>query len=599
MRRLLLALALAFSIAPAFAQAPPPVPALPDTERRTAATLSASTGPVNVGFALYGDGTDYGAWLEVWVNGVQKTAVSDWVLTSPSGTLATLARPITNAQVTFNAAQTGTVQIVGARRPRRTSQFQENRGVAARDLNQVVTDLVATERETWDKINDVSGRVLITPPGETLSMLPPASTRANLLLGFDGAGNATVTTGSGGGGGGGILGPVTTIVSDVVCWNNTAGTLLKSCGTLTITGTPETIAPGPTSPTIGTAMQQDWAWGSSADRTACQAEAGIWASRTYTGWCFAKTFDSTYTGTGGSIASTMFVFAKNTGAVNAVLPVVADVLASANSTTNFAGNFICRTALAVTGVACNGLEIDIEPAAGVTLASSIGLPINMFTSANPGPAIQTGGVSGGTWGNGIVIGGLASTGAGIVANAGATMNALVNASVGVYGTTAIILGTGASQGISFGPSGFGTNPLQYGDVSGNLIFDLGTTNAYLINDKAGALMGSVTASGISTTKALLNTSAVPVITACGTSPTVATGSTNQGGQFTTGTATPSSCTVTFANAYPNFAFCVIHPANAAAVAVTAYIAASTKAAFAVTLSAGTSSAAFNYACNGN
>ena len=52
--------------------------------------------------------------------------------------------------MTFTAAQTGTIDIVGARRPRRTSQFAENRGVAARDLNQVITDLTMTERERWE-----------------------------------------------------------------------------------------------------------------------------------------------------------------------------------------------------------------------------------------------------------------------------------------------------------------------------------------------------------------------------------------------------------------------------------------------------------------
>src|SRR5258706_497086 len=95
-------------------------------------------------FALFGDGTDYANWVEVWLNGVRynfNDATFGWTITSPSGSLSTLARPITNAVLTFNAVQTGTVQIVGARRPRRTSQFTENAGVSARNFNQVLTDI--------------------------------------------------------------------------------------------------------------------------------------------------------------------------------------------------------------------------------------------------------------------------------------------------------------------------------------------------------------------------------------------------------------------------------------------------------------------------
>jgi hypothetical protein len=191
-RRLILAALLALSIAPAFGQsAPPPVPALPDTERRTSYTISGSTCACAVNMALYGDSTDVDAWLEVWISGT-KYLSSDptfgWTITSPTGALSSIPRPITDAVLTFNNPVTGTVQIVGARRPRRTTQFSENRGVAARDLNQAITDLVAMLREDWDKINDVSGRSILGQPGDSWQPLPKASTRANQLLGFDGSG---------------------------------------------------------------------------------------------------------------------------------------------------------------------------------------------------------------------------------------------------------------------------------------------------------------------------------------------------------------------------------------------------------------------------
>lgn len=184
--RLILALALSAGIFPAIAQVPS-VPALPDTERRTTYSITSTTCACNVNFALYGDSTDYQDWVEVFLNGVQQ--LGNWTVTSPSGSLATLPRPITDAVLTFAAPQTGTVQIVGARRPRRTTQFTENQGVTARDLNQALTDIVAQNRETWDKTNDVTGRVVLAPAGETLSLLPPLSVRANQGACFSSAGN--------------------------------------------------------------------------------------------------------------------------------------------------------------------------------------------------------------------------------------------------------------------------------------------------------------------------------------------------------------------------------------------------------------------------
>ena len=103
------------------------------------------------------------------------------------------------------------------------------------------------------------------------------------------------------------------------------------------------------------------------------------------------------------------------------------------------------------------------------------------------------------------------------------------------------------------------------------------------------------------TTAFLNTSAIPTLSTCGTgSPVASTGSSNQGGQFTIGGGTITTCTVTFAVAYPNYAFCTIHPANAGAAAVTVlpYISASSKTAFTVTMAASTPGAVFNYSCQG-
>lgn len=145
------------------------IPPLPDTERRTRYAPVASTGPFNINFGLYGDGTDYQNWVEVWLNEVQLNAGSDWTLTSPSGPIANLARPITDAQITLTAAATGTLDIVGAERPRRSTQLVEGKGFTARDFNQAYTDVKATQREAWDRF----ARAILAPPGEIMAPLRP------------------------------------------------------------------------------------------------------------------------------------------------------------------------------------------------------------------------------------------------------------------------------------------------------------------------------------------------------------------------------------------------------------------------------------------
>lgn len=222
--RLLLALAL-FAPAAALAQTCPPVAALPDTARSVSYSPSSSTGPFSVTFAILGDSTDYGNWLEVWLNGVKLTPVTQWTFSlSSGGSVSTACRPITNGQVTLITASTGTLEIVGARRPRRLSQFSENAGVAARDINRTVTDLVAENRETWD----LRTRQLLTKPGDTIGNLPSAATRAGGVLTFDGSGNPTISsplTGLGN-----VIGPISSVVGHIPCFNNTTGTLLADCG---------------------------------------------------------------------------------------------------------------------------------------------------------------------------------------------------------------------------------------------------------------------------------------------------------------------------------------------------------------------------------
>jgi hypothetical protein len=206
------AFALLGSIGSAIAQVPAPVPALSDSERRMSYSITASQCNCSVNFQLFGDSNDFQNWIEVWVNNVRQ--VGNWTITSPTGPLGNIARPITDAVLTFNTPQTGTIQIVGARRPRRASQFQENNGVATRNFNVVLSDIVAMLREVWDKINDVTGRGLFFPPGFTSGPLPPPSDCANSFLTFGSSGSYPICVSTSGG----ILpsGNIQTVGSEVV-----------------------------------------------------------------------------------------------------------------------------------------------------------------------------------------------------------------------------------------------------------------------------------------------------------------------------------------------------------------------------------------------
>jgi hypothetical protein len=197
-----LALTLAFLLGSvAFAQVPPAVPALPDTSRISAYTLAGTTCACSVGFGIYADNasTDIDNWVQVWISSaagatatryLSTDPVFGWAITSPTGSLALIPRPITDAVLTFNSLQTGYVVILGAARPRRNNEFVENRGVPARDHNQVLNTVFAELRETWDKLNGA----IIGQPGEVLARLPSASTRALQNLIFDANGNPTVSS---------------------------------------------------------------------------------------------------------------------------------------------------------------------------------------------------------------------------------------------------------------------------------------------------------------------------------------------------------------------------------------------------------------------
>ena len=89
----------------------------------------------------------------------------------------------------------------------------------------------------------------------------------------------------------------------------------------------------------------------------------------------------------------------------------------------------------------------------------------------------------------------------------------------------------------------------------------------------------------------------PTASACGTSPSVDSGSSSGGGKVTFGSAA-TACTLTFATAFPNAAYCAISPmAQPAAVGSIPYVSAQSRTAF--TISGGVASASYLYSCSGN
>lgn len=196
-RSVFILLLLLASLGTVLAQAPPPVPALPDAERRTQYNINSSTCACSIGFQIYQDSTDIDQFVQVFLNGTRYLSndpVNGWTITSNTGSLGTIPRPITDGVLTFNNAQTATVQIVGAQRPRRLTEVAENRGVAARDFNQFANGATAQLREQWDK----QARQFTGPPGTVYGQLPAPTSCIGAFVAFDATGaNPICVSGTG------------------------------------------------------------------------------------------------------------------------------------------------------------------------------------------------------------------------------------------------------------------------------------------------------------------------------------------------------------------------------------------------------------------
>lgn len=220
---------------------------------------------------------------------------------------------------------------------------------------------------------------------------------------------------------------------------------------------------------------------------ATESEGGIWPDNTYFHWSFNKEFSAANTIGKDSTPFTVMALAHNTGSPGNVVALGADTVVHKDQGVGFGANIIVRTEAGIRAPKLVGLEIDIEPSAGVTPSrDSIGMPINAFNSAIPGPAIQTGGVGGGTFANGIVLYGIAASGAGLAAGGGAPMNAVVDTAGCHCRTAAIIHGVGLQQGDAYGTGGAGHSPYVYGSEGNELVVRLGAEGALRVLAADGA-----------------------------------------------------------------------------------------------------------------
>jgi hypothetical protein len=192
--------------------------------------------------------------------------------------------------------------------------------------------------------------------------------------------------------------------------------------------------------------------------------------------------------------------------------------------------------------------------------------------------------------------GFSINGSGAASVASLASTGAVSGTTGNFSSTlsaSTITSTGASAGFVAAPrSGSGNNYQWYNPSGTGIRLTDGGSDLVTI-DSVGAIS---TASNV-TNLHNYTTVSVPTASACGGSPAVDAGSSNHAGKITFGSAT-TACTLTFASAFANNAFCTVTPgAQPAAVANIPYISAQSKTAF--TISGGTASAVYYYTCGGN
>jgi hypothetical protein len=234
---------------------------------------------------------------------------------------------------------------------------------------------------------------------------------------------------------------------------------------------------------------------------------------------------------------------------------------------------------------------------------------NVFTVA-PVLTVPLGIASGGTGdatlaANGVLYG--AGANAVAVSAAGTTGQVLIG-TTGSAPSWAALSGLAATS-LSFGTTGLTPSTAAHGAITvagtlaiangGTGITSFGTGIAGALGANVGSAGAPALYGGVGLFASPLAVSAsLPVITTCGTgTPAMTAGSSANAGQVTLGTGSPTACTLTFAAAFANVAFCTFTPASN--YTGTYYVSAQSKSAMTLTLGTGTSGAVFNYTCGGN
>ncbi len=219
-----------------------------------------------------------------------------------------------------------------------------------------------------------------------------------------------------------------------------------------------------------------------------QILAGLYNTKVTSQYIFGASFDGTEQAQATGPAICMTAIAENTGSLAQAVAFHGIGYANGASRTVFGGNFIAGCSPSATNTKLIGFEIDVEPSVGatVTAAGSGGLFLNVFNIPALCVGIQLGGVSTGTWTNGILIGGVASTGAGVAAQAG-TMDSFVNTSNGTFNSSAILLGN--THRVRFSGTST-THGFMFMDGSNNLQIVNGGASIVFMESSGVTVMGS-------------------------------------------------------------------------------------------------------------
>jgi hypothetical protein len=234
---------------------------------------------------------------------------------------------------------------------------------------------------------------------------------------------------------------------------------------------------------------------------------------------------------------------------------------------------------------CIGAELDVtlQPTTATattdTNKNRVGLQVQLNGNANAagshgGRAVLVGAASGLTWDRGVDFQGAFGIG--------------IDFTGAKFTGAAIMLAHNQRIALDAGAAGTYTRSLWH-STSG-LTYTTPTGNIFFIDDSGNAKVGN--------TGHYTQTTNLPMISDCGISPPAASaGSGNNGGQITFGTGTPTTCTVTYASAFPTNAYPTVTPASS--YAGTYFLSGISKTGFTINLSAGTSSVVFNYTVFGN